>query len=106
MFCRWQNTRVDVEFADAMLENAFRFRAVGTRAWGEIVARAYQRRVTFLFAAANRRQLRDQRSLRLHQLAPPHAGRFSMVLHGRWRLIISFEGDTVRVEEVSNHYGD
>ena len=97
---------VDIEFASSQLENRFRTLAEGARAWGMPVAHAYQRRVTFLAAAATMQQLRDQRSLRLHQLAAPYAGKYSIELHDRWRLIISISGTTIRLEEVSNHYGD
>ena len=97
---------MDVEFGDSRLEARFTSLALGERAWGEVVARAYQRRVTFLIAAATMQQLRDHRSLRLHQLAGPHAGRYSIVLHDRWRLIVAISGESVLIEEVSNHYGD
>lgn len=106
LFSLWQNTGVEVVFSNHQLEARFESLAAGTRAWGEVVAKSYQRRVTFLIAAATVQQLRDHRSLRLHQLAAPHAGKYSIVLHGRWRLVVSLSEETILIEEVSNQYGD
>jgi plasmid maintenance system killer protein len=42
----------------------------------------------------------------LHLLPGDRKGQHAMTLQGRWRLIVTVEGDTVIVEEVTNHYGD
>ena len=102
----WHNGRVEIEFANSQLESRFRTLGEGVWAWGEPVATAYQRRVTFLAAAATMQSLRDQRSLRMHQLVAPYAGKYSITVHDRWRLIFSVSGATLLIEEVSNHYDD
>jgi proteic killer suppression protein len=89
-----------------MLRECFEDFAEGIREWGEIVAHRYIRRVNQITAASGRPELRAIRSLRLHPLKGGRSGQWSMVLHGRWRLIVTFAEDTVTVEEVSNHYDD
>ncbi len=42
----------------------------------------------------------------MHPLAGRHKGHYAIDLHGRWRLIVSIDNETIRIEEVSNHYGD
>lgn len=44
--------------------------------------------------------------LRFHALHGPKEGRYALTLHDRWRMEVTLDGDTLRVEEVSNHYGD
>ena len=105
-FVLGQTMDVEIEFASSQLETRFTTLTEGVRVWGEPVARAYQRRVNFLAASATMQQLRDQRSLHLHQLAAPWAGKCSIRVQDRWRLIVSISGSTIRIEEVMNHYGD
>lgn len=76
------------------------------RAWGKNVADAYVRRVSFLADAPDARTVRASRGLRMHALKGEYAGLSAIHLVGRWRLIVAISGDTVRIEEVSNHYGD
>ena len=45
-------------------------------------------------------------SLRAHALHGAKSGRLALNLHDRWRMEVTFEGDILRIEEVSNHYGD
>lgn len=93
-------------FASDALEERFRSFQEATRVWGAEVARAYVKRVTFLVQAEDERAIRAYRGLRLHALKGRFAGRSAMDLVGRWRLIVTISGDTVRIEEVSNHYDD
>lgn len=97
---------MEVEFASKDLEQRFLFFAEGTRACGADVARAYIRRVTLLARAENITVVRGSHGVRLHALKGKLAGRSAVDLQGRWRLIITVSGNTVRIEEVSNHYDD
>jgi plasmid maintenance system killer protein len=51
-------------------------------------------------------KLFDMASLRLHPLTGDRQGFYALTLSGRWRLILTVEGDAVIIEEVTNHYGD
>jgi len=48
------------------------------------------------------------RSLRLHRLSGRRRRQFSISLDRRWRIILSYveSENKVRIEEVTNHYGD
>lgn len=97
---------MEIEFASDELEARFLSSREGTRAWGANVARAYIKRVTFLAQAEDVRAVRAYRGLRLHSLRGASAGHSAIDLVGRWRLIVTIAANTVRIEEVSNHYGD
>jgi plasmid maintenance system killer protein len=82
---------------------------VGRKLWGEKVARAYVSRVNFLHAAASARDVLAVNAYRLHPLKGERAGQHALNLCGAWRLIVVFTDkamSVVRVEEVSDHYGD
>ncbi len=77
------------------------------RAWGPAVAAVYHRHIGILLAAGSFEGLFRYRVLRLHPLRGRRRGEYAMELAGRWRLIITREGDaTIVIEEVSNHYDD
>jgi plasmid maintenance system killer protein len=76
------------------------------RAWGTVVGDRYLRRIVAIKDAATVQDLYDLRSLRLHPLRGGQSGRHAIVLTGSWRLIVTIQGDTVTIEEVSNHYDD
>ncbi|MFN8506100.1 MAG: type II toxin-antitoxin system RelE/ParE family toxin [Dehalococcoidia bacterium] len=97
---------MEIRFAHRELESRFVSVAEGTRAWGEVVARAYRKRLTLLSVLESSLELRQHRGLRLHALKGEFSGKHAIDLAGRWRLIVSIQGDTLTVEEVSNHYGD
>ncbi len=97
---------MEVVFSGNDLRERFEDVSRGTRAWGPVVARKYIQRVLQLQAATNVQDLMALRSMRLHPLSGPLAGQWSLVLHDRWRLLVRFEGTTVHLVEVSNHYGD
>ena len=59
-----------------------------------------------IHASTNFDRLFDLMSLHLHPLTGDRQGYYSLTLSGRWRLILTVEGDTVTIEEVTNHYGD
>lgn len=98
-----------VEFRTAQLRRCYERLAVGTRQWGKAVARRYVQRIGILNACETPDDLSKIPPLKFHPLKGDRQGQFAMVLQGRWRPIVSFPADppkTVRVEEVSKHYGD
>jgi len=97
---------MEVEFANRRLQERFERYLEAARAWGEPVARKYVQRVREVQAASSVAELQALRSLRLHPLKGGRTGEWSIDLHGRWRMIVKFEGQEVRIEEVSNHYDD
>ena len=99
-------THVDLAFDDLRLARAHADHSVAVRLWGEVVARKYAQRIELIASAPAFPDLVTLAALRLHPLKGPLAGRWAMVLHGRWRLIVAIEGNSVRIMEVSNHYDD
>ena len=59
-----------------------------------------------LLKALDFASVQSSATLRAHPLRGAMVPRWALTLHGRWRIECTFEGDTRRVEEVSNHYGD
>ena len=97
---------MEVEFGDRDLERCYAARAEAARRWGSVVGRKYGRLVDALYNALDRQELGAIRSLRLHPLKGSRDGEWAIDLHDRWRVILSFEGETVRIREVTQHYGD
>ena len=100
---------MEVRFGTDQLRRAYEDKRVRTRAWGEVIARLYVRRVDTLYAAETMQTLRAITSLHLHALKGDLKGKYAIDLDNAYRLILTFEGrhmTIVRVEEVSHHYGD
>ena len=99
---------MQIEFANNRLRRRYNTPAQAIRAWGPVIGRRYVRRIDDIMIAENFPSLYGFRSLRLHRLSGRRAGQFSIALDRRWRLIITYNRleDTVRIEEVTNHYGD
>ena len=79
------------------------------RQWDEKVARRYIERVNVLKAAKSADDLYKVPSLRFHAMGGNRKGTYSVTLIDRWRMEVSFHDEAltiVRVEEVSQHYGD
>ena len=98
---------MDVRFISDVLRQATEDRKIRTRLWGEMVAKAYTKRIQQLQAARDQKGLGELRSLRLHPLKGAMKGKFAIDLAAQWRLILTFSGaglTVVTVEEVSNHY--
>lgn len=96
-------------FRTKRLERCYEDFDLGTRAWGPLVARRYIERLDLVLAVDDFETLRHQRPLRCHELKGKQKGSWAMDLRDRYRLIFSIErGDLeiLRIEEVSNHYGD
>lgn len=97
---------MEVRFGNQQLRRCFERSAEAARRWGPDVGRRYIQRVSALHAADHFNDLFTIRAFRLHPLGGNREGQYALTLIGRWRLIIRLEGETITVEEVSNHYGD
>lgn len=97
---------MNVQFRNRHLQRCSAEEREAVREWGNDVGRAYLRRIATVRNASAFSKLFDIASLHLHPLTGDKEGYYSLTLSGRWRLIITVEGDTVTVQEVSNHYGD
>ncbi len=97
---------MEISFRTRRLERCFDDGSEATQAWGPLVGRAYVKTVVRLEDAATWQDARAFRGWKLHALRGEYRGLWSATLHGRWRLILSHDGDAVRIEEVSQHYGD
>ena len=96
---------MNVRFRTRLLQRCAQEERLAHREWGSDVARAYLRRIATIRNISEFHRLFDIASLRL-PLTGERASTFALTLVGRWRLILSVEGDAVVIEEVSNHYGD
>ncbi len=99
---------MEVVFRTRRLQRNFQESVGAVRQWGPDVGRKYINRIEQIYAASNFEALYRIRSLRLHPLKGAMKGRFSIYLTGKWRLLITKEdtGETVIIEDVSNHYDD
>ena len=98
---------VGIEFASRDLEKCAQETRRAIRQWGAAVGDKYVQRVATIAQAPTFDMLFKLRFLRLHPLSGERKGQFALTLHDRWRLIISKVSDkVVRIEEVTNHYGD
>lgn len=79
------------------------------REWDEKTARRYIERVNILKHAKSADDLYKIPGFNFHPLQGNKKGLYSLTLIGRWRMELSFQGERltiVRVEEVTQHYGD
>jgi plasmid maintenance system killer protein len=100
---------VQVEFRTNRLRACSAKSSEGAREWGEKVGRKYIDRVNVLKHAKSADDLHAIAPLRFHVLKGDRQGQHSITLIGRWRMVVTFRDDAltiVRVEEVSQHYGD
>jgi len=97
---------VDVVFRSNRLRDCAEDQTVAMREWGVVVGTRYYHRVRTLLDMATFEGLFDLHSLRLHPLTGGRRSEYAITLSGRWRLIITRAGNTITVEEVSNHYDD
>jgi len=98
---------VEVHFRSKSLRRCYEDSADGARAWGPVVGRKYILRVNVLYAVKQFSELYSIRALRLHELKGERKGQYAITVHDRWRLLLTrVTDDTVRVEEVTQHYGD
>jgi len=69
----------------------------------------YIQRIDLLQEASGMDEIRRLPGLDCHPLKGPRAGKYGIMLHDRWRLIFTLEGEMneiINVKEVSKHYGD
>ena len=98
---------MEVLFATNRLKRCYEDSKRAVREWGVAVAGKYVQRIEILYATKQFEELFSIKSLRIHPLKGERVGQYSMILHGRSRLILGKESDSaVRVKEVTIHYGD
>lgn len=98
-----------VSFRSSKLQRAYEESARAIRQFGPGVGRRYVQRIGIIKASRHLEDLKAQRPLRCHELQGKRAGQWAINLTDRYRLIFTVSGpelDVVRVEEVTNHYGD
>lgn len=99
---------MEVSFASHQLQRCYENSSQADRTWGESVGRKYNQRISIIKAARIFGDLYRIRSLRIHKLSGRRSDQFAIALNERWRLIVTYadEDNQVRIEEVTNHYGD
>jgi proteic killer suppression protein len=98
---------MEVVFGSPELVKCYQESDRAIRRWGPDVGRRYVARINALYAAGRFSDLYTIRSLRLHPLKGEREGQYAITLIGRWRLVVVPVGeDKVRLEEVTQHYGD
>ncbi|OPX23654.1 MAG: hypothetical protein B1H03_00930 [Planctomycetales bacterium 4484_113] len=98
-----------VEFKSTKLKKRYESIREGERAWGNEVARRYVERIGILYNIREIDDLKSMPQLKYHPLTGNRQGQHAITLISRWRLVFTLEGveqDTIRIEEVSKHYGD
>ena len=100
---------MQVTFRTAQLKRCYERIEEAKGRWGDTVGDRYVGRINALYAAESVEDLFRLPPLRFHPLKGDRKGQFALTLIDRFRLIVSFPDEdrkTVRVEEVSQHYGD
>ncbi|MBI2917244.1 MAG: type II toxin-antitoxin system RelE/ParE family toxin [Chloroflexi bacterium] len=98
---------MNIAFADRDLEACAREMRRAVRRWGTDVGSRYPQRLVVLAAAPDFSALYKLQFLRLHKLSGEYEGKYAIMLHGRWRIILSrLSEQEVLIEEVTHHYGD
>lgn len=100
---------MEVSFRTNDLRQCYETAKKARRAWGETVAALYRNRVDALYAAEDNRTLATLASFRFHALKGNRKGQYAISLGRDYRLIVTFQNEqftVVRVEEVTDHYGD
>lgn len=100
---------MEVKFRTAELREAYTTQKKAMKLWGQVVARKYVQRIDALYAARSADDLFKIPQLRFHPLEGDKEGKYSLTVHDRIRLIVSFEDEAMTkmvVEEVSKHYGN
>ena len=100
---------MEVTFATKKLEKYFLTHKEALRRFGEQVAKRYIQRINIIQRAKSIHELRNLPGLRCHPLKADREGQWAVWLNDRYRLIFELTDEaqtTVRVLEVSKHYGD
>lgn len=99
---------MDIAFRTNRLQKAYDDDAVAIRRWGPEVGKRYIDRVDRIYAMPNFDGVQAIHAWNTHELTGNYAGLWAISLTGQWRLIVipSEDGESLSVEEVTNHYGD
>ncbi len=99
---------MEVIFRTQQLLRCYEESARAIQRWGPEVARKFITRIKQLHAIADFQQAYSLRAMGLHPLKGARKGELSIMLAGRWRLIVTKgeSEESVIIEEVSNHYDD
>ena len=99
---------MEVRFRTTALQRCYEDERRASRRWGAVVGQRFIQRITILRAASSFGDLFQLRSLGLHALKGDREGQFSLTIHGRSRLTVTYDEDedVLIVEEVTAHYGD
>ena len=100
---------MEICFKTKKLQKQYENSKEAEKAYGTQVGRKYIQRVVILKSAKCFEDLYKIPSLKFHPLKGNRQGQYAMKLTGYWRLIITNDGDRfdiVKIEEVSDHYGD
>lgn len=99
---------MEVYFANNRLRRCFEDGRQAQREWNDAVAKKYIQRVQLILNTPSFVELRRIRSIRLHSLSGPLTGQYAMDLNRRWRIILTYDSaeESVRILEVTHHYGD
>jgi len=99
---------MEVVFRTSILRRCYEDSARASRRWGSPIGPKYIQCVTIARAAEKFADLYKFGSLNLHPLTGDHKGKYAMTIHGRWRLIVTWDEtqEILILEEVTNHYGD
>ncbi len=96
-----------IEFSNNRLARAYAEPERAIRQWGDQIGIRYVQRVRMVENADRWEDLQSFRALRIHPLRGSRRDQWAVNVTGRWRLIVTRpDQDTVRIEEVSAHYGD
>lgn len=99
-----------VKFRTKKLESCYEDFRKASKRWGKSVARRYIQRINILEACATREDVQSFPQLKLHLLKGNRRGQEAIRLDGFMRLIVTFrqqsERLSVRIEEVTKHYGN
>ena len=96
-----------VSFRTRALPRAAGSREEAARHWGPWVGRRYRRAIDALYALDRWEDIYRLRQWRVHKLRGARSERHALELGRRARLELRVMDErTVRIEEVSQHYGD
>ncbi len=100
---------MDFRFLDAKLKKLYT-KGTGARGYPDGVVDSFLRRVRTIDAAKDERDLRVPASVHFEKLKGKYAGKCSMRLKDRWRLILLIvakeDRKVVVIDEITQHYGD
>ncbi len=84
---------MDVRFADDRLRRLETDPTFRAREFGDDVVRSYRKKLQFIRAATNERDLYEMKSLHFEKLKGNRAHQRSVRLNKQWRLILELEAD-------------